>query len=437
MEQKNSNTFSHKIKKIFNKKTLNALGKEVGLLKRERKITPHRLALGLLNVLSKGKIDALADLQRGFNELFNENVAYKPFHNQLAKPEFATFMRELANSALEQLTVQVLGVESTHAFSMFEKIILQDGTSFAVHANLEQTFKGRFTTKTPAAVELHVSFNLFQGSLEQITLTPDSASERAELPEPQLLTGCLLLADRGYPERGYFRDLDQKGGYFIMRSKTEINPFVNQIVNASGDEILSQYKGRKLKDIRQRLPKKNCSDLEIEWRENSEVLRFRLLVTWNKKNKEYHYLITNLSREQLSIEQIQLAYQLRWQIELLFKEWKSYSNLHYFVTEKAPIVEGLIWSSIIVSTLKRYFAHLAQLETHTEISTHKAAKCGYRFFEKIIDALIGEKLKKIQHAIEELINFLMNNAKRSHPKRDRCRGRLQSGLTPIFSPLKN
>ncbi len=62
---------------------------------------------------------------------------------------------------------------------------------------------------------------------------------------------------------------------------------------------------------------------------------------------------------------------------------------------------------------------------------------GYRFFEKIMDALIGGKLREIQRAIDGLINFLMNNAKRSRPKRDRLQGRLQSGLTPIFSLLKN
>ena len=222
-----------------------------------------------------------------------------------------------------------------------------------------------------------------------------------------------------------------------MRFNTRINPVINKMVKASGEEILSQYKGKKLKDILQRLPKKVTSDLEVQWHINGAALKLRLLVMWNKKTKDYQYLITNLSPEQLNVEHIQLAYKLRWQIELLFKEWKSHSNLHYFVTEKASIVEGLIWASIIVSTLKRYFAHLAQIERHIEVSTHKAAKCGYRFFEKIIEALIGEKLNKIQHAIEELTDFLMNNAKRSCPKRDRLRGRLQSGLNPIFSPLKN
>lgn len=437
MEQKNISTFTKKVKKVFNKKRLNELGKEVGLLKRERKITPYRLALGLLSALSRGKVEALADLQRSFNELFNENVAYKPFHNQLAKPEFANFMRELAHVSLEDLTLQVLGFENANAFSIFEKIMLQDGTSFAVHSKLKKIFKGRFTKKNPAAVEIHATLNLFNGSVEHATLTSDSASERAELPLPELLTGCLLLADRGYPDLQYFRELNKQGGYFIMRYQTGINPLINKIFSPSGEEMLTQYEGKTLKEIVKRLPKKKSCDLEVEWMVDGEALKLRLIVTWNKKTKEYQYLITNVCREQLSVEQIILAYKLRWQVELLFKEWKSYANLHYFNTEKDSIVEGLVWASIVAATLKRYSAHIAQIEMQTEISTHKAAKSGHRFFEKIIDALIYGGSKKIQRAIEEFINFLMNNAKRSHPKRDRCRGRLQTGLRPIFSILKN
>jgi len=43
---------------------------------------------------------------------------------------------------------------------------------------------------------------------------------------------------------------------------------------------------------------------------------------------------------------IHLQRHLRWGIELLFKEWKSYANLHAFDTANAGIVEGLIWAAI-------------------------------------------------------------------------------------------
>jgi IS4 transposase len=35
--------------------------------------------------------------------------------------------------------------------------------------------------------------------------------------------------------------------------------------------------------------------------------------------------------------QVAAVYRLRWQIELMFKEWKYYANLHYFTSAKAPL----------------------------------------------------------------------------------------------------
>ena len=52
-------------------------------------------------------------------------------------------------------------------------------------------------------------------------------------------------------------------------------------------------------------------------------------------------LVTNLARSRFSAEQVGQLYRLRWQVELLFKEWKSYANLHAFDTSKAGIAERL------------------------------------------------------------------------------------------------
>jgi hypothetical protein len=49
--------------------------------------------------------------------------------------------------------------------------------------------------------------------------------------------------------------------------------------------------------------------------------------------REFQYLATNLPPERYSVYEVAKAYHLRWQVELLFKEWKSYANLHAFDTQ--------------------------------------------------------------------------------------------------------
>ena len=63
---------------------------------------------------------------------------------------------------------------------------------------------------------------------------------------------------------------------------------------------------------------------------------------------------------EFSVDDILQAYRLRWQVELLFNELKSYANLHKFSTAKETIAEGLIWASVCAAFLKRYIAHACQ-----------------------------------------------------------------------------
>src|SRR5947207_2519682 len=71
------------------------LGRLSGFTKRRRTITPQRLAVSLLTVFSTQRVETIADLVRGFNAITGRSVAYKPFHNQLAKATFPRFMKTL------------------------------------------------------------------------------------------------------------------------------------------------------------------------------------------------------------------------------------------------------------------------------------------------------------------------------------------------------
>lgn len=57
--------------------------------------------------------------------------------------------------ALSECQQQILGTDIR--LGDFKRIVLQDGSSFAVYDSLKDTFKGRFTKISPAAIEAHVS----------------------------------------------------------------------------------------------------------------------------------------------------------------------------------------------------------------------------------------------------------------------------------------
>jgi len=432
MKRKDISKITRQLTRIFQGNVLNQLARHCRFLQREREVDPFTLMLSMITTLGSGKVESLADLQRSYNFLSGENVAYKPFHNQLAIPAFADFMRHAAEYLLARLIQQSLTVPLKGAFSEFKRIVLQDGSSFAVKDSLSGVYPGRFHTISPAAVELHVSYDVLHDKLEAVKLTEDTAGERAYLPTPEQLTETLLLADAGYFSRDYVAGLIRARARFIIKADGKINPVVNCCHTKSKKR--KNLSGMKLRSALPYLSKTQPNDLMVQWQtKNGDDFTCRLIVTWNPVAKRFQTLATNLPRSRYHPARVIEAYRLRWQIELLFKEWKSYANLKGFNTGKPQIVEGLIWGSLMAATLKRYLACCTQALCQVEISTRKVAMCAIHVLIDIVKALTCPQKTGLHDAITKALHYFKDNARRAHPKRDRLKGRLMIGLVPYFA----
>jgi hypothetical protein len=416
---------------VFSEALLNACGKEAKFCRRQRVITPFRLGLALTATCASQRVDTLADFHRGFNALFATTMTYKAFYNQLAKPHFATFMGTMASRLIGDMTLKVLGFEKGRAFAEFRHIVMQDGSSFAIHDALREVFPGRFKVVKPAAGELHTTMDLLCDAPTTVVLTPDTASEQPFLPEPAALRASLLLADRGYLDLHSMRRVQAEGGFFLIRAKAGLNPQVVEAWREDGIRLRA-LRNKPLKVIHATLPKRHRVELVVVWQVEEHALRLRLLISWNRQTQEFCYLLTNLPAQRYPLDMLYRAYTWRWHVELLFKEWKSYANLHAFDTENASIVEGLIWTAIAAAALKRFLASMTQLLAEVPMSTRKVAMCAVHVLGAIVRALQSGDVAGLYAALEEAVTYLACHAQRAHPKRDRQIGRSQLGLEPLF-----
>ena len=416
---------------VFSEPLLNACGTEAKFCRRQRIITPFRLGLALTATCASQSVATLADFHRGFNALWGTTITYKAFYNQVAKSRFADFARTMTSRLIGDMTLKVLGFAKGRAFAEFRHIVLQDGSSFAIHDGLREVFPGRFKVVKPAAVELHTTMDLLCDTPTTVVLTPDTTSEQAFLPEPASLRASLLLADRGYLDLHYLRRVQDAGGFFLIRAKAGMNPQVVEAFREDGKRLRS-LRNKPLKAIHAKLPKRQRVELVVEWQVETHPLRLRLLISWNCQTKEFCYLLTNLLAQRYPLDMIYRAYKWRWQVELLFKEWKSYANLHAFDTENPAIVEGLIWTAIAAAALKRFLAHMTQLLLEVPMSTRKVAMCAVHVLGRIVQALKTGDVAGLYDAMEAAIMYLACHAQRAHPKRDRHTGRSQLGLEPLL-----
>jgi len=418
--------YARALRSVLSERHLVSLARETGHCRRLRDITPQRLVCALVEALGALRVRTIADILRTFNAQSGLATRYKPFHKRLARPEFPRFLRQVYLDVVRKLSQNVLRAAAPVQLGRFEDIVLQDGSSFAVHDALAKTFAGRFTKVRPAAVELHAFVSVFHDQVLNAQLAADTEGERDFLPAPQELSGKLLLADRGYPSLEYFEKVIAAEGFFLMRAKSDLNPTARCVRGPGGR--LPRFEGYSLQDILRWLPRRRL-DLEAEWeRPHGRTLRLRMVLVWTPPKKRFMVLVTNVSRRVLTARQCAEVYRLRWQIELLFKEWKSFANLHEFASADPSIVEGLIWSSLCAAALKRSLAHASQRAgARVPISTQIAAMCGVHILRDLLACILGgfHRLKEI---LKKVFRYLWNNAARAHPARDRTRGRMRFGL---------
>ena len=172
----------------------------------------------------------------------------------------------------------------------------------------------------------------------------------------------LILRDLGYFVLDVFKQLDQRGCFFVSRLKTG-----TCLLAREGDEEL---------DLRKLLRGQSFSICPFGWAKKAK-LPVRLIARQtpskavadkrrreHRKNRDnrlrykphqlpsqgFEIFITNLDQKDFSPKQILSFYGLRWRIEVLFKAFKQHLNLGQ-VKETTPYqVELLIYAHLILIT---------------------------------------------------------------------------------------
>lgn len=256
-----------------------------------------------------------------------------------------TFMRQCFNAVFDQ----VLGYKTmTRVHPIFERVLLTDATSFQLPAHLAAFYQGNGGSNGPAGIKIHQQYELLTGSLRQLELRNSKENDVNLLQDFDYsqVKRELHLLDLGYFKIRHLQALDEAGGYFISRYKTGLTLYsrqdeVYQPINwvelldkvANNIALPELYLGQEpeklpVRLIIERVPAPVAAGRRRKQKRKianvSKKARYRYGTSAVKELlMDYTIFMTNTAQEQLTNEQVQLYYRLRWQIELLFKIWKS------------------------------------------------------------------------------------------------------------------
>ncbi len=404
-------------KEFFIKKA-NELSITTGFIKRRRKITGsafvRTLILGNMadgNCSIEGMCqllweDAVDITKQGLDFRFTESAV--EFMQAMYKECMNLFQKSL------HLDCEIL--------KQFRSVKLLDSSQVNLPNNMEHiyrgcgsSYKGR-SNKSKAAIKLQVVFDYLHQVLDRMDLTEGIRSDQGYRNYLEdIKTNDLLIADLGYFVPGSFRRISESGAYFISRYKADTNLYekgsdlkldLPRLLENKTFITMDVLLGKEAKLPVRIICYKLTDEQSIVRRRKANLLAKGHKYKSSQRNQQllqWSLFITNIPESKISAEHIWTIYRARWQIELLFKLYKSHikietikgkSNSYRVLCELyAKLCGALIFHGIL---------GCAELRSDNEISMTKAVlELKKRSREMFL--ILNQNLKNLQNFLEKLV----------------------------------
>jgi hypothetical protein len=253
---------------------------------------------------------------------------------------------------LQSAVTQMLAVDpvAIPLLQRFQGVYIQDSTLIRLPDTLAEIWPG-CSGRGPgleSALKVQVRLDLSTGSLNGPFLQAGYVHDRVGLScPPELPLGALRLNDLGYLDLDLLAQDSQQGRYWLSRVKAGTVVF-----DAEGErwhlaEMLQHQSSSEVDlpvqiGVRHRLP---CRLLANQVRqEAADRQRMRLQDEARRRQRpvsrerlalaNWHVFITNVPKNLLALTEALVLARTRWQIELLFKRWKSQGRLNHWRSQK-------------------------------------------------------------------------------------------------------
>jgi hypothetical protein len=309
--------------------------------------------------------------------------------DQRFTPEAADYLRRLLAAAVERVCAAEAALPPL--VQKFPGVTIEDSTTVALPDALREHWPGcrgggANGHGTQAAIKFQVRLNCTTGQLTgPLPVAGAAADQGAALPIEDLPAGALRIADLGYFDLDVFARLQQRGVYWLTRWQPGTALF-----RADGRQLalLSYLQGQKARVIdvpvqlgaSHRLP---CRLLAFRVPERvAEQRRQRLRKKARKKGKKpsaeqlalcaWNLFLTTIPVALASAAEVSVLARLRWQIELLFKLWKSDGRLDEVRSQKPWRILCEVFAKMIAVVVQHWLL-LVGCWAFAERSLRKAA----------------------------------------------------------------
>jgi hypothetical protein len=341
--------------------------REVHVVKRRRKFSPATLAQTfLLGFLAKphASDEDLARMAARCGVAVTTQAIEQRFTEDMVTFLEALFRRAVCERVQSDRVLAPL-------LERFPAVFLQDATSVSLPPEFSDRFPGCGGSYGggKAVLKLQTRLDLKSGALDAISLEAGrDCDQRTPLQSDLATPGALRIADLGYFDTKVYQNLSNHGIYWISRLAFGTDIFtangapiaqIDDLFRSSGPLVDQEILVGKAAKMACRI---------VIWRVPQEVANRRrqklIAVARDKGNLppsserlgwcDWTIFVTNVSKERLSPEEIGVLYRARWQIELMFKRWKSQGRIDEMTGATATRRMVRFWSRLLAMLVQHW-----------------------------------------------------------------------------------
>lgn len=340
---------------------------------------------------------------------------------------------------LKELFLQVFRKKfspMTPLSNRFTRIRILDSTAFQLPAQYASSYKGIGGGGSEAGVKIQLEYELISGEFLETAVRDGTSSdcrygqERTQTLEP----GELSLRDLGYFSIYDLEKIADRQAFYVSRIRWNT-------------QVYQKEKGGKwtlldLEKLTKDLSEGQILELPeiyigLHQKHKTRLVIYRLTQTEWAKRLEHHkkakkkmpkyasrinLLITNVSSKHLPHNEVYELYSLRWQIEIIFKTWKSIFKIHEVKPVKLERFQCHLYGQLIglclVASITYRMRRLIWEKKQKEVSEYKCTYIVKIYFSSIHDVLFTT----FQHPVSVLTRLFQDLVKNGRKaRRYKCR----------------
>ena len=312
--------------------------------------------------------------------------------------------------------------------SQSSAVNISDSTGISLPESVADDYPGSGGAASTAGLKRHLVLEFLTGTFKTVLLTDGSPPDQtATCPLDLAEAGSLNLFDLGYFVLDHLQNLAAHGAYFLCRRllRTHLSREDGQLVDLVA--ILRADPRRPYFELSLRLGATHRLPCRVGLFRVPEVManrrRHNARKQAAKKGRtpsrrslellDWTMLITTVPASKLSREQMARRYGLRWQIELIFKLWKSHTQLHRIsgIRKDRILVD---WYAKLIGLVRFQFLAMPLRAREIDLSPTKALKRLVTLSGQLADAL--SSLRRLHTVLKRLQTRILKFAKREKRK---------------------